>query len=395
VGPPVAVVKKGHAKPLWKGHPWLFRDSIERLDGAPAPGDLVAVHDQRGRCIGYGFFSPASKIAVRILASEPVEADAAFFRERIDCAFRLRDETLGLPVFTDGYRLVHAEGDRLPGLVVDHFAGHLVVQFSTVGMHRRREAILDALEEVMQPRSILETPDRKACEAEGIRTAGGTVRGRPPAEPPSIIEHGVCFRIGLGTGQKTGFFADQRDNRDLVGRLSRDRSVLDLHTYTGGFGLYAAANGAQEVMGIDSSGPALALAVENAMLNNGRQVRFERADAREVLNRFHETGRRFDIVVSDPPRFAQDKSGLDRALRGYRDLHLRALRVVRPGGLIAVSCCSGVVPRVDFERTLFEAAHDLNRSLQLLHRGGQAPDHPVLATCPEGRYLKFLLACVG
>ncbi len=389
-------LKRGRAKPLWRGHPWVFRDSVERVSGEVDAGALVQVADEDGRILGRGFYSPLSMIAVRLLSREPEgpEPDAAFFRDRIGKAYRLRHETLGLPVVTDAYRLVHSEGDFLPGLVVDHFAGHLVVQFSTVGMHRRREAVLDALEEIVKPRSIFEQPDRKACELEGIDAKGGLLRGTPPPEPPSILENGVCFRIGLGDGQKTGFFADQRDNRQLVGRLVRDRSVLDLHTYTGGFGLYAAANGAEEVLGIDSSGPALALAAENAMLNNGRQVRFERADVQDALNELHRRGRAFDVAICDPPRFAPDRASVARALRKYRDLHLRAMRVVKPGGFLAVSSCSGAVREDEFERTLKEAAYDLKREVQVLYRGGQAADHPVLATCPEGRYLKFLLACV-
>jgi 23S rRNA (cytosine1962-C5)-methyltransferase len=391
------VVKRGRAKPLWRGHPWVFRDSVERVSGDLDAGALVHVADEEGRVLGRGFWSPQSKIAVRLLCRDPEgpEPDTAFFRERIERAYRLRHETLGLPVVTDAYRLVHSEGDYLPGLVVDHFAGHLVVQFSTVGMDRRRDLVLDALEEVTSPLSIFEQPDRKACALEGIEPKGGLLRGTAPPEPPSILENGVCFRIGLGDGQKTGFFADQRDNRELLGSLVRDRTVLDVHTYTGGFGLYAAVNGAYEVLGIDSSGPALALAAENAMLNNGRQVRFERADAQEALNAIHHRGQSFDVVVCDPPRYAPDRASVPQALRKYRDLHLRAMRVVRPGGLLAVSSCSGAVREDEFERTLQEAAYDLKREAQILHRGSQAADHPVLATCPEGRYLKFVLACVA
>jgi 23S rRNA (cytosine1962-C5)-methyltransferase len=390
------VVKRGRAKPLWRGHPWVFSDSIERVSGEVDNGALVQVVDEDGRVLGRGFYSPGSRIAVRILSREAdgPEPDAHFFRERVARAHKLRTETLGLPIFCDAYRLIHSEGDFLPGVVVDHFAGHLVVQLSTAGMYRRREMLFDALEEVVRPLSIHEQPDRKVSEIESIPAEAGVRRGTPPAEPPSILENGVCFRIGLGEGQKTGFFTDQRDNRQLVGRLARDRSVLDLHTYTGGFGLYAAANGAYEVIGIDSSGPALALAAENAMLNNGRQVRFERGDAHEVLNEMHRRGRTFDLVISDPPRLAPDRASVPRALRKYRDLHLRAMRVVKPGGLFAASCCSGAVAEGEFERTLREAAYDLGRDVQVLHRGGQAPDHPVLATCPEGRYLKFILACV-
>jgi len=391
------IVKRGRAKPLWRGHPWVFRDSIEHVSEDVDAGAMVKVADGDGRVLGQGFYSPGSKIAVRILSREPEapEPDAAFFRDRIAKAVRLRRETLGLPVVTDAYRLVHSEGDFLPGLVVDHFAGHLVVQFSTIGMHRRRELVLDALEEVVGPQSIFEQPDKWACGIEGIEPKGGLVRGAAPPEPPSILENGVCFRIGLGEGQKTGFFADQRDNRQLLGRLVRDRSVLDLHTYTGGFGLYAAANGANEVLGIDSSGPALALAAENAMLNNGRQVRFERGDAQETLNELHRRGRTFDVVICDPPRLAPDRAAVPKALRKYRDLHLRAMRAVKPGGLLAISSCSGAVQEEEFERTLREAAYDLKREARILYRGGQAADHPVLATCPEGRYLKFLLACVA
>jgi len=388
------IVKRGRAKPLWRGHPWVFADSIDQLEGAPEAGDLVAVRDSGGRTIGHGYYSPGSAIAVRILGPEP-EDDATLFASRIEQAVRLRLDVLGLPVVTDAYRVVHSEADGLPGLVVDHFAGVLVVQFSTVGMHLRREAILDALEEALRPTAILEQPDRRVCAIEGIPAEPGILRGAMPAEPPFILENGVCFRIGFGAGamQKTGFYSDQRDNRQAVARLARDRTVLDLFAYTGGFGLYAAVNGAVDVLGIDASGAALALAAENAMLNHVPRVRFERKDVRKALNELHASGRRFDIVICDPPKYARDRKGVKKALRAYRDLHLRALRLVTPGGVLAASSCSGLVTEDEFERTLREAAYDLGRPLQLLQRGGQAADHPVLATCPEGRYLKFLLVC--
>ncbi len=367
------------------------------MEGAPEAGDLLTVVDDRERTIGCGFFSPGSAIALRVLSrDEHIETDLPFFEKRLARALRLREDTLDLPVFTDAYRIVHSEGDYLPGLIVDRFGDHVAVQFSTVGMHRRRETILDAIEKVVGPRAIHERPDRRICSLEGFEARPGLLRGEQPDGPPSVLEHGVGFRVGLATGQKTGFFADQRDNRHRIATLARERSVLDLHTYTGGFALHAAVNGAEDVLGIDSSGPALAYAAENAMLNNLMStVRFERDDARNALNRLHRTGRRFDLVICDPPKLAPDRASLKRALTVYRDLHLRAIRVVRPGGLLAASCCSGAVQESEFEETLRDAAYDVGRELQILARGGQAPDHPVLATCPEGRYLKFVLAAVG
>ncbi|MHC4938304.1 MAG: class I SAM-dependent rRNA methyltransferase [Planctomycetota bacterium] len=387
-------IRRGRAKPLWRGHPWVFADSVDSVGGSPEPGDLCTIKAPDGRTIGCGFYSPTSAIVARILSSEgAIPPD--FFQQRLRDARTLREEVLELPVVTDGYRLVHSEGDLLPGLVVDHFAGHLAVQFSTIGMHRRREEILDALEEVFSPLSIFETPDTRVSAREGIETRAGLLRGEEPKEPVTITENGIHFRLGMGGGQKTGFYTDQRENRKHIARLFRDRRVLDLYCYTGGFGLYAAVNGAEQVLGVDSSGPALALAAENAMLNHGRQVQLERADVREVLDRLHREKRKFDVVICDPPRFARERKHVDRALRAYRDLHLRALRVVEPGGLICVASCSGVVGEEAFEKTIREAAYDLRRTVRVLHRGGQASDHPVLATCPEGRYLKFLLLAVG
>jgi len=381
---------------LWRGHPWVFADSIAGVDGSPAAGELVTVKAPDGRTIGRGFYSPSSAIAARILVrDEETTIDRDFFAQRIDNARRLREEVLELPVVSDGYRLVHSEGDLLPGLVVDRFGDHLVAQFSTIGMHRQRESILDALEEVFHPHSIHEAPDRHACEREGIETRSGLLRGSEPEEQITITENGIHFRIGLGSGQKTGFYADQRENRKHIARIFRDRTVLDLHCYTGGFGLYAAVNGAEAVLGVDTSGPALAIAAENAMLNHGRQVSFEHADVRTVLDRCHRENRKFDMVICDPPKFARDRKHAPKALRAYRDLHLRAMRVAAPGGLLAASSCSGTVTEEEFDRTLREAAYDLGRDIRILHYGGQAADHPVLAACPEGRYLKFRLVSVG
>ena len=389
-------IRPGRVKPLWRGHPWVFADSVERIEGDPEGGSAVTVRAPDGRFIGKGFYSPGSAIVARILSREEAcEFDHAFFVGRLRRAANLRENVLELPVVTDGFRLVHSEGDLLPGLVVDSFAGHLVVQFSTLGMHKARETILDTLEEVCRPASIHEAPDRKMCEREGIETRAGLLRGEAPDDAISISENGIQFRVAIGAGQKTGFYTDQRDNRRHVARLFRDRSVLDLFCYTGGFGLYAAVNGAEDVVGIDSSGRALSLAAENAMLNNCRHVRFERGDAKEALDRFHRAGRKFDFVVCDPPRYARERSQVKKALRAYRDLHLRAMRVVTEGGLLAVASCSGVVDEPDFEQTLREAAYDLNKDVRILHRGGQAADHPVLTACPEGRYLKFLLMAVG
>jgi 23S rRNA (cytosine1962-C5)-methyltransferase len=374
----------------------VFADSIESVEGSPGAGDLVSVRAPDGRVIGRGYYSPDSAIAARILVrDEETAVDSAFFAQRLENARHLREVVLDLPVVSDAYRLVHSEGDLLPGLIVDSFGGRLVVQFSTVGMHRNRDVILDALEEVFRPPSIHETPDRRACEKEGIDTQPGLLRGSEPTEQIEITENGIQFRIGLASGQKTGFYADQRENRKHIARLFRDRTVLDLHCYTGGFGLYAAVNGAEAVLGVDTSGPALALAAENAMLNNGRQVRYERADARVVLDRCHHEKRTFDIVICDPPKYARDRKHAPKALRAYRDLHLRAMRVVAPGGLLASSSCSGSVTEEEFDRTLRDAAYDLGRDIRILHCGGQASDHPVHASCPEGRYLKFRLVAVG
>jgi 23S rRNA (cytosine1962-C5)-methyltransferase len=389
-------VKRGRAKPLWRGHPWVFADSVAKSEGDPRPGDLVTVRDERSKAVGCGFFSPSSRIAVRILSREEhIETDAEFFHERIESALRLRIESLDLPSVTDAYRLVHSEGDFLPGLIVDRFADRLVVQFSTAGMDLRREKILDALEKLLAPVAIYERPDRRACAAEGLAQEPGLLRGSASGPPPVVTEYGILFRVRLQGGQKTGFYADQRENRRRVAALARGKTVLDLYCYTGGFGLHAAANDAATVIGIDSSGPALALAAENAMLNGSGQLRLERADARAFLNEAHRAGRRFGLVVCDPPKLARDRKGVARALKGYRDLHLRAMRVVDAGGLLAVSSCSGAVDESQFENTLREAAYDLGREVQILHRAGQAPDHPVLSTCPEGRYLKFLVARVA
>lgn len=375
--------------PVWAGHPWVYAQAIERIDGAPSAGGVVDVVDGSKNHLGRGFYSPGSAIPVRIMSRDPNEAlDGAAIGRRIDAAAALR-KTLGLPnAETTGYRLVHAEGDHLPGLVVDVLGDVVAVQLLTLGMKLREEDVYAHVARVTHATSVIEVATASA-QKEGFEQTTRVVRG-PDAPAIRFLERGFRYELDGDVRQKTGFYFDQRENRAWLERLSSGARVLDLHSFVGSFALAAARGGATHVRAVDSSAPAVAtlarISIENGF---GDRIVPEKADVSKEIERLRRAGERFDVVVLDPPKLAPSQKHLERARPVYRRLHEAAARLVEPGGWLLSSSCSAALVADDFVRTATLGARDGGKDLVLVHLGAQGPDHPTPAAFAEGRYLKF------
>lgn len=385
----------GKDKPVRQRHPWVFSGAIRETRGAAKPGDIVEVVDERGGWLARGYFNPKSQIVVRILTWEHEEViDRDFWARRLGTASGMRD-ALDLAQDTTGYRLVFAESDRIPGLIVDRYEQWLSVQFLTAGVDVRKELLVDLLMDLFKPAGIVDRSDPVARRQEGLNPEGGLLAGRMPPQDLQIVEHGLRFPVDLFGGQKTGFYLDQRANRRIVARLAAGKRVLNAFSFTGAFAVHALAGGAAHVTNVDTSFEALEGA-EAALRLNGfdPDARAEgiHGDVFQVLRGFREEGRQFEMVILDPPKFARSKAELDGAARGYKDINLSGMRLLVPGGILATFSCSGLVTPELFQKIVFGASIDAGRAAQVIARLTQASDHPLLLTFPEGEYLKGLLA---
>jgi 23S rRNA (cytosine1962-C5)-methyltransferase len=389
------VLRAARARPFYGRHPWVFPGAIEKIDGAPADGDVVDLVSSAGNFIARGLFNSRSKIRVRLYSwTEAVPLDETFFRARLEDALRLRRQVLGLAGPGRACRLVFSESDGLSGLVVDQYDRRLVVQFTSLGLGQRREMFADLLEQLVQPEGIFVRTERGIGELEGLQMQDGPCRGSVPAGPIVIDEGGLRLLVNIAEGQKTGFYLDQRDNRRAVAAHAAGRRVLDAFCYTGGFGLHAARTGATAVLGVDMSETALSLARENAALNELQQLSFIRADVFDHMESLAAAGERFGMVILDPPKFARSQNAVEDAMRGYRRLQSLALQLLEPDGILATCCCSGLISTDMLVGLLAQLAASERRTIQILEVRGQAPDHPVSATCLETNYLKCLICRV-
>ena len=384
------ILKSGKDQSLHRYHPWVFSGAIKKIIGPVTEGDLVDVEDNKGNFLGTGHYQPGS-IAVRILSFEPVEPDEAFWRKRLQEAYQLRT-SLGLTdnPETNVYRLVFGEGDRLPGLIVDHYDGVLVMQFHSVGMYLLRDTFATILQELYDGRltAIYNKSEGTLPHKAKINRGNSWLLGK--TKETEVSEYGHRFRINWVEGQKTGFFVDQRENRRLIGELSRNRNVLNLFGYTGGFSVYALAGGASLVHTVDSSAQAVKMSRANVELNFGKKAPHKGivADAFEWLDKAETE---YDLIILDPPAFAKHRNVLHNALQGYKRLNEKAFRKIRPGGIIATFSCSQVVSREQFRQSVFVAAANAGRHVQIIHQLTQPADHPVSLFHPEGEYLKGLV----
>jgi 23S rRNA (cytosine1962-C5)-methyltransferase len=386
-------LKAGREKSLRRRHPWIFSGAVERVTEQPKAGDTVEVRDTSGKTWARAAYSPSSQIRARVWTFDPAEeVDAAFFRNRIMRALAVR-ESLPAAKHSNALRLMHAESDGLPGLVVDRYADVLVAQFLAAGVERWRDPILDALAELTGCEAIYERSDAETRKLEGLEPRSGFVRGNRAASRCPIIEYGLNFRVDVEQGQKTGFFLDQRENRQRVRALAAGRDVLDGFCYTGGFAINALAGGAKRVLAIESSAPSLEVARENLAANavDASKAEFVQADAFAHLRTLRDRGAQFDLAVLDPPKFAPTAAQAKNAARAYKDINLLALKLLRPGGLLATFSCSGGVDAALFQSIVAGAALDAGGEAKIVERFSASADHPVALEFPEGEYLKGLL----
>lgn len=387
---PTLRLKPGHVQPVWAGHPWVYAQAVDRVEGGATAGDEVSVVDPRDNFLGRGFYSPASAIPVRILVRDTTtRLDAPFFRSRITHALSSR-AALGLPgVGTSGFRVVHADGDGLPGFTADIYGDVVALQIGTIGMKQREALLHEALQATLSPRAIVDRTSAPIAKTEGFTASGGVVRGDDIREL-NFSERGLRYRIPLELGQKTGFYFDQRPLRARVEQLAENKRVLDTYCFVGAFAIGAARGGAREVVAVDESALALEVGAECAAMNGvSDRVSFRKEDARRALA---DAKGEFDIVIADPPRLAPTRGARDQAMLAYARLAENGCRATRPGGLLILCSCSAAVDLTALTRALSTGAAKAGAEATVLERWFQGFDHPVPAAFAEGLYLKALIA---
>ena len=388
---PEVILRRGEHQRILAGHPWIYQGSIDKLTIPAADGDVVQVKDARGKALGIGFYNSKSRIAVRVLAAEPVEINQAFFEQRILAALNLRRRSL--PDATS-FRVVNAESDFLSGLIVDKYEDVLVVQTSSLGMDRRKADIVKVLQAVLKPRAIVERNEMASRKFEGLPDANGPLAGELPGKFP-IKLNGISFEVDVLGGHKTGLYLDQQANYEAVGRLAKGANVLDCFSFLGGFALHAARAGAAHVHGLDQSEEAVKAATANAAANGvAERCSFEAVNVFDWLKNRTAKGPNdriippFDLIILDPPSFTRTREAVPNALRGYKEIHVRAFKLLKPGGTLATFCCSHHVDAVTFRDVILSAAFDTRTVLRQTAIYSQSPDHPLVPMIPETEYLK-------
>ena len=380
---PVVHLKKKEENRILSGHLWVFSNEIQKVDGVPEIGDVVEVRSGRNESLGFGFYHPRTLIAVRIFSKEFVEPDADFFMRRLTSALQLREQIFKTPF----YRLAYGESDFLPGLIIDRFGSLFGVQILSAAMERRKGIIFDVLKGLFSPEAVYERNESSTRALEGLPQSKAIVYGDELSA--DYGEEGVVFRVHPFTGQKTGFYFDQRYNRIFSRQFAPGSEVLDLFSNEGGFGLNMAIAGAAKVTAVDSSDLAVSNMKLNAEINRINCIDTEVSDAYDFLNRSIASGRKFDVVICDPPSFTRNRKSVPVAKAGYRRLHEMVFQILKRGGILLTASCSHHILRQTFEDVVASAALKSGRTLQLLHRAGASPDHPVLPAMPETEYLKF------
>jgi 23S rRNA (cytosine1962-C5)-methyltransferase len=387
------ILKPGRDRSVRQRHPWLFSGAIDHTDGDPAPGDTIQVVSSVGEALGWAAFSPASQIRARMWSFNPREViNEDFFRERLTRALSLR-LTYHDNLITDAYRLVHGESDGLPGLIVDRYGDFLVAQFLSVGVDCQRDLLVRLMADISGVINIYERSDLDVRTLEGLPNRSGLLSGITPSKRMVIHEYGNKFEVDLMSGQKTGFYLDQRENRHKISAYAHGARILNCFCYTGGFSVHALAAGASSVLNIDSSSDALALAKTNILLN---QLPLEKTDwisgdVFQELRLLRDRAESFDLIILDPPKFATTTSQADKAARGYKDINLLAFKLLKSGGVLFTFSCSGGISPALFQKIVAGAALDAGVDAVILEKLSQASDHPIALNFPEGEYLKGLI----
>ena len=367
------------------GHPWIYASEIEKVEGAFENGDIVDVADFRGKYIGRGFYNPQSQISLRMLTRNDEPCDREFFARRIRDAWEYRK----LLCDPNSCRLIYSESDFLPGLVVDKFGDILVLQSLSLGIERIKDMLCDLLMEIVEPAGIWERSDVPVRRLEGLEQTTGLLRGEVP-DQVDMVENGIHFLVDVKHGQKTGFFLDQKQNRAAMAPFCRNAKVLDCFCHNGSFALHAAKFGAKSVLGVDISEEALEVARENARINGFENVTFEAHNCFDLLRELTDRGEQYDLVILDPPAFTKNKAAVQSAIRGYKEINLRGLKLVRPGGfLVTCSCSQHVLPEM-FQDIVNQAARDAKKRIRLVEFRTQGYDHPILPQSVETKYLKTM-----
>lgn len=391
------ILKKSADSFIKRKHPWIFSGAIDKVDGNPSNGETVKIFTSEKKLIGFGSYSPASQIRVRIWSFDKEEKiDSEFLRKIILSASELRNQLFNKSI-TNAYRIINAESDGLPGLIVDKYSNFLVCQFLSAGAEYYKKLLVEILEDVFKPAGILERSDVEVRLKEELEPTKGILMGKEPDELIEIKENGLKFLVDIKNGHKTGFYLDQRDNRKLISEFSKGKNVLNCFSYTGGFSVYALASGAKKVTQIESSESALDLSIKNIRLNNLESSRVENinGDVFEVLRKFRDERRTFDVVILDPPKFVESASQIQKASRGYKDINLLAVKLSNPGGILFTFSCSGHISTELFQKIIAGAALDSGREVKIIKQLSQASDHPVSLNFPEGLYLKGLVCSVS
>lgn len=388
---PMVTLLRGREKRFKNGHQWIFSNELSPLENRPEPGDIVNLGNTAGKFLGVGFYHPHSLIAVRLLSRKPITVDQPFLDERITQAIRFRQKFLTKD--SNAVRLVHAESDGLPGLIVDRYSNTLVLQILSAGMDRQRNIVISILKELVNPDRIILRNDHPMRKLESLNLEKETVFGPDNDIPLTITENSVKYLVDPLNGQKTGFYIDQRNNRMMFRKyINKGDRVLDAFCHSGGFALNAALAGAGEVLAVDDSGTVLEIANENFRINAFDHIITSiKADLMKLLPEMVQKKSQFDAINLDPPGFAANRKSVGAALRGYRKIHRAALDILAPGGILATSSCSHHITEEAFMETVQKAAMDTGKQVQLIYRGSNPPDHPVLPEMPETGYLKFLI----
>ena len=391
------ILAPGKERSVMRRHPWIFAGSVAKLAGRSKPGDTVEVFTEHGKLMGRAAFSPASQIRARMWSFDPNESiDHGFFKRRVAASVARR---MVHPHLTgqDGLRLIHGESDGLPGVIADRYGQVVVLQLTSAGAEKWRDAIAAGLVQATGCECVYERSDSDVRKLEGLESRTGIVFGELPEGPVVISENGVRMEVDVVGGHKPGFYLDQRDNRFLTGQLSAGRSVLNCFCYTAGFSLQALAGGAAAVLSIDSSGPALETAQRNLALNpqlDASRAEWREADVFEALRSLRAEERKFDLIVLDPPKFAPSAAHAQRAARAYKDINILGFRLLNPGGILMTYSCSGGIGLELFQQIVAGSAVDAGVDARIIHRLGAGPDHPVGLAVPEGEYLKGLVCQV-